>query len=142
VDCFSLESPPLELLGKDRHFRPKGKKVLSRSNLNFENSKSEYLRTRKWNKLGSGFYVALGRAVRKLLDRFFRSRMGRKYLGFCVARFWPKPKAARPSRSLPKTMPKWSSGMLLVQSPPGSLVGDALVAKEGAGLASSTSPAS
>lgn len=60
VDCFSLESPPLELLGKDRHFRLKGKKVLSRSNLNFENSKSEYSRTRKWNKLGSGFYVALG----------------------------------------------------------------------------------
>jgi hypothetical protein len=42
VDCFSLESPPLEPLGKDRHLRPKRKKVLSRSNLNFENSKSEY----------------------------------------------------------------------------------------------------
>jgi len=42
VDCFLLESLLLELLGKDRHFRLKGKKVLSRSNLNFENSKSEY----------------------------------------------------------------------------------------------------
>jgi hypothetical protein len=43
--------------------------------------------------------------------------------------FWPKPKAVRPSRSLPERIPKWSSGMLLVQSPPGSLVGDALVAQ-------------
>jgi hypothetical protein len=68
VDCFLLESLLLELLGKDRHFRLKGKKVLSRSNLNFENSKSEYSRTRTWNKLGYGFYVALGRAARKLLD--------------------------------------------------------------------------
>jgi len=42
VDCFLLESLLLELLGKDRHLRPKRKKVLSRSNLNFENSKSEY----------------------------------------------------------------------------------------------------
>jgi hypothetical protein len=79
VDCFSLESSPLELLGKDRHFRPKGKKVLSRSNLNFENSKSEYSRMHTWNKLGSRFYVALGRAVRKLLDRFSESGMGRKH---------------------------------------------------------------
>jgi hypothetical protein len=59
-----------------------------------------------------------------------------------VAHFWPKPKAARPSRSLPKTTPEWSSRMLLVRSPPGRLVGDALVATEGAGLASSTSLAS
>jgi hypothetical protein len=59
VDCFSLESPPLEPLGKDRHLRLKGKKLLSCSNLNFENSKSEYSRTHTWNKLGSKFYVDL-----------------------------------------------------------------------------------
>jgi hypothetical protein len=69
VDYFSLESPLLELLDKDQHLRPKGKKVLSRLNLNFENSKSEYSRTRTWNKLG---YVALGRAVRKLSGPIFR----------------------------------------------------------------------
>jgi hypothetical protein len=85
VDCFSLESPPLEPLGKDQHFRLKGKKLVSCSNLNFENSKSEYSRTSAWHKLGSGFYVALGRAIRKLLDLFFGSRMGRKHLGFRVA---------------------------------------------------------
>jgi hypothetical protein len=90
VDCFSLESPPLELLGKDRHFCLKGKKVLSHWNLNFENSKSEYSRMCTWNKLGSGFYVALGRAVRKLLYWFFGLGMGRKHLGFRVARFWLK----------------------------------------------------
>jgi hypothetical protein len=87
VDCFSLESPPLELLGKDRHFHPKGKKVLSHSNLNLEYSKSEYSRTRTWNKLGFGFYVALGWVVRNNLDRFFGLGMGCKHLGFCVARF-------------------------------------------------------
>jgi hypothetical protein len=38
--------------------------------------------------------------------------------------------------------PEWSSGMLLVRSLPGSLVGDVLVATEGAGPASSASPAS
>jgi hypothetical protein len=59
-----------------------------------------------------------------------------------VARFWPKPKVAYRSRSLPEMMPNWSSGMFLVRSPPGSLVGDALVAIEGAGLASLASPAS
>jgi hypothetical protein len=32
VDCFSLESPPLELLDKDRLIYPLGKKLLSHSN--------------------------------------------------------------------------------------------------------------
>jgi hypothetical protein len=32
VDCFSLESPPLELLDKDRLICPLGKKLLSHSN--------------------------------------------------------------------------------------------------------------
>jgi hypothetical protein len=137
VDCFSLESPLL-----CQHLRPKGKKVLSRSNLNFENSKSEYSRTRTWNRLGFRFYVALGRAVRKLMDWFSGSGMGRKHLGFCVARFWPKPKAAHTSRSLPETTPKWSTRMFLVWPPPGGLVGDALGATEGAGPALSASPAS
>jgi len=59
-----------------------------------------------------------------------------------VACFWPKAKVAHPSKSLPETTPKWSFGMLLVRSPPGYLVGDALVAIEGAGLASLASPAS
>jgi hypothetical protein len=142
VDCFSLESLPLELLGKDRHLRPKGKKLLSRSNLNFENLKSEYSRTCTWNKLGSRFYVALGRAVRKLLDRFFGLGMGRKHLGFHVAPFWPKPKVARPSKSLSETTLEWSFGMFLVRSPLGGLVGNALVATKGAGPASSASPTS
>jgi hypothetical protein len=59
-----------------------------------------------------------------------------------VACFWPKPKAACPSRSLLETTLEWSSGMFLVRSPPGGLVGDALVTTEGMGLASSAPPAS
>lgn len=86
--------------------------------------------------------MALGRAVRKLLDRFSGSRMGCKHLGFRVARFLPKPKAAHPSRSLPETTLKWSSGMFLVWSPPRSLVGDALGATKGMGPALLASPAS
>jgi hypothetical protein len=86
--------------------------------------------------------VALGRAVRKLLDQFFESGMGRKHLGFRMARFWPKPKVACPSRSLPEMMLEWSSRMILVWSPPGGLVGDALVAIEDASPALSASPAS
>jgi hypothetical protein len=50
VDCFSLESHPLDLLDKDQIVRPQGK----RSHLNFENS-----RLRTWRKLGPGFYLAL-----------------------------------------------------------------------------------
>lgn len=37
VDCFSLESHPLDLLDKDQHLRPQGKN--SCTNLNFENSR-------------------------------------------------------------------------------------------------------
>jgi hypothetical protein len=46
VDCFSLESHPLDLLDKDRFVRPQGK----HSRLNFENS-----RLRMWRKLGPIF---------------------------------------------------------------------------------------
>jgi len=67
--------------------------------------------------------------------------MGHKHLGFRVARFWPKPKAARPSRSLPETTPEWSSGIFLVWSPPGGLVGDVLGATEGASPVLLASPA-
>jgi hypothetical protein len=71
VDCFSLESHPLDLLDKDQHVRPQGK--YSRSNLNFENS-----RLRTWRKLGPGFYLALGQVVRRFLGRFAGSRLTRK----------------------------------------------------------------
>jgi hypothetical protein len=67
VDCFSLESHPLDLLEKDQNVRPLGK----------ENS-----RLRTWRKLGLGFYLALGRAVRRVLVRFVG-------LGLCRKPLWP-----------------------------------------------------
>jgi hypothetical protein len=36
VDCYSLESPPLDPLDKDQNHRPLGKKSLPSSNLNFK----------------------------------------------------------------------------------------------------------
>lgn len=53
VDCFSLEVHRLDILGKDQIVRPQGKD----SRLNFETP-----RLRTCHKLGSGFYLALGRA--------------------------------------------------------------------------------
>jgi hypothetical protein len=61
VDCFSLESHPLDLLDKDQIVRLQGQY----SRLNFENS-----RLRTWRKLVPGFYLALGGAVRRVLIRF------------------------------------------------------------------------
>jgi hypothetical protein len=76
MDCFSLESPPLELLDKDQHapselldidkpFCPLGKKLHAHSNLKFEFSKR-----RTWSKQGNRSNLALGQAVRKNLDHF------------------------------------------------------------------------
>jgi hypothetical protein len=116
VDCFSLESPPLELLDKvtDRlqHVRPLGKKRFSLSN-----SKFESLRLRTWRKLGSGFDLALGRAVRKVLGRFLESGLGSKCSGFRLARLMQKPRFSRPSSSPPEKTTNFSSGLLLVRSP-------------------------
>jgi hypothetical protein len=47
MDCFSLESHPLDLLDKDQHVRPQSKY----SHLIFENS-----RLRTWHKLGPNFF--------------------------------------------------------------------------------------
>jgi hypothetical protein len=55
VDCFSLESPPLDLLDKNRLICPLGKKLHSHSNLKFEFSKRS-----TWSKLGNGSNLALG----------------------------------------------------------------------------------
>jgi len=55
VDCFSVESHQLNLLDKDRHLRPQGKKRPSCSNLKIERS-----RLRTWRKLGSGFFFGFG----------------------------------------------------------------------------------
>jgi hypothetical protein len=71
VDCFSLESLRIALLDFDRHLRPQGKKIISWSNMKFE-----FSTMRTWSKLGTGFNLALGRAVRKFLDWFVRSRLG------------------------------------------------------------------
>jgi hypothetical protein len=65
VDCFSVESHQFNLLDIDRPLRLQGKKRPSCSNLKIERS-----RLRTWRKLGTGFFLALGRAVRNLLDRF------------------------------------------------------------------------
>jgi hypothetical protein len=106
VDCFSLEYLPIALLDFDRQLRPQGKKIISRSNLKFE-----ILKMRTWSKLGIGFNLALGWAVRKFLDRFVGSRLGQKLYGFRMARLILKHKASRPSRSLPESTPELSSGM-------------------------------
>jgi len=134
MDCFSVELHQLNLLNKDRPLRPLGKKRTSCSNLNIERS-----RLRTWRKLGTGFFLALGRAVRNLLDRFARSGLSRKSFGFRVARLMPKAKVSRPSSSPPETMSKVSSGLILVRSPPGGLEVAASVATEGAGPAISVS---
>jgi hypothetical protein len=55
-------------------------RVSTRSNLNFEN-----LSLRTWRKLGPGFYLALGWAIRRFLDGFAGSGLNRKPLGFRVA---------------------------------------------------------
>jgi hypothetical protein len=130
VDCFSVESHQLNLLDKDRPLRPLGKKRPSCSNLNIERS-----RLRTWRKLGTGFFLALGRAVRNLLDRFARSGLSRKSSSFCVARLMPKAKVSRPSSSPSETTSKVSSGLILVRSPPRGLEVAASVATEGAGPA-------
>lgn len=130
VDCFSLESHPLDLLDKDQHVHLQGK--YSRLNLNFENSS---LRT--WHKLGPGFYLALDRAVRRVLDQFAGSGLNRNPLGSRVARLMQKTKVSCPPPSLPKTTPEASSGLILNRLPLGSLEVTALGATEGTSPASS-----
>jgi hypothetical protein len=128
VDCFSLESHPLDLLDKDQNVRPQGKY----SRLNFENS-----RLRTWRKLGPGFYLALGRAVRRLLARFARSGLYRKPLGFYVAQLMRKPKVSCPLPSSSETTMEVSSGLVLNRLPLGVLEVIALGAKAGVSPASS-----
>jgi hypothetical protein len=91
VDCFSMESHQLNLLDKDRPLRPQGKTRPSCSNLKIERS-----RLRTWRKLGTGFFLALGRAIRNLLDRFARSGLSRKSSSFRMARLMPKAILVRP----------------------------------------------
>lgn len=72
-------------------------------------------------KLGIGFFLALGQAIRNLLDCFAGSGLSCKSSGFRVARLMPKAKTSRPSSSPPETTSKVSSGLILVRSPPGGL---------------------
>jgi hypothetical protein len=83
VDCYSLESPPLDPLDKDQNHRPLGKESLPSSNLNF---KSSNLRT--WKQLVISFKLAMGRAVGKFMGRFFGSGLGWKH------RYWLGPVSA------------------------------------------------
>jgi hypothetical protein len=108
------------------------RKVSTRSNLNFENS-----RLRTWRKLGPDFYLALGRAIRRVLDLFARSGLNRKPLGFRVARLMRKPKVSCPPPSLSETTSEVSSGLVVNRLPPGGLEVTALGATEGASPASS-----
>lgn len=134
MDCFSVESHQLNLLDKDRPLRPQGKKRPSCSNLKIEHS-----RLRTWRKLGTGFFLALGWAVRNLLDRFAGSRLSRKSSGFHVARLVPKSKVSRLLSTPPETTLKVSSRLILVRPPPGGLEVASSVATEGTGLAISVS---
>jgi len=134
MDCFSVDSHQLNLLDKDRPLRSQGKKRPSCSNL-----KIERLRLRTWHKLGPGFFLALGRAVGNLLDRFAGSGLSRKSSGFRMARLMPKAKVSHPSSSMPETTSKVSSGLILVLPPPRGLEVTASVATKGAGPAISVS---
>jgi hypothetical protein len=128
VDCFSLESHPLDLLDKAHNVRSQGKYF----RLNYENS-----RLRTWRKLGLGFYLALGWAVMRLLARFVGLGLYRKPLGFHVARLMRKPKVSCLPPSLPETTTEVSYGLVMNWLPPGGLEVTALGAKEGASPASS-----
>jgi hypothetical protein len=55
VDCYSLESPPLDPLDKDQNHRPLGKKSLPSSNLNFK-----FSNLRTWKQLVISFKLAMG----------------------------------------------------------------------------------
>jgi hypothetical protein len=134
MDCFSVELHLLNLLDKDCPLRPQGKKRPSCSNLKIERS-----RLWTWCKLGTGFFLALGRAVRNLLDRFAGSGLSCKSSGFRVARLMPKAKVSRPSSSTPETTSKVSTALILVRPPPRGLEVAASVATEGAGPAISVS---
>jgi hypothetical protein len=129
VDCFSLESPPLELLDKDWLICPLGKKLLSHSNLKFEFSKR-----RTWRKLGNGFNLALGRAVKNILDCFVGTGLGHKRSGFRLARFLPKLLASRSSKIMPEMSPEISSGIPLVRPYSGGLEDASLDTIEGVGM--------
>jgi hypothetical protein len=52
------------------------------------------------------FNLVLGGAIRKFLDRYVGSKLGRKILGFRVACLLSKLKASCPSRSLSETSPE------------------------------------
>jgi len=130
VDCFSVESHQLNLLDKDRPLRPQGKKRPSCSNLKIKHS-----RLQTWRKLGTGFFLALGWAVRNLLERFVGSRLSRKSSGFHVTRLMPKAQVSHPSSSSPETTLKVSFGLILVRPPLGGLEVAVSVATKGAGPA-------
>jgi len=55
VDCYSLESPPLDPLDKVQNHRPLGKKSLPSSNLNFK-----FSNLRTWKQLVISFKLAMG----------------------------------------------------------------------------------
>lgn len=101
--------------------------------------KTERSRLRTWSKLGTGFFLALGRAVRNFLDRFAGSGLSRKSSGFRVACLITKAKVSRPSSSTPETTSKVSSRLILVQPPPKGLEVAASIATEGAGSVISVS---
>jgi hypothetical protein len=129
VDCFSLESPPLDLLDKDRLICPLGKKLLSHLNLKFEFSKR-----RTWRKLGNGSNLALGWAVRNILDHFVGTGLGRKHSSSQLARFLPKLLASYPSKIMPEMSPKISSRISLVHPSSGGLDDASLDTIEGVGM--------
>jgi hypothetical protein len=128
VDCFSLEAHRLDMLGKDQIVCPQGKD----SHLKFETS-----RLRTWRKLGSGFYLALGRAVGRVLSRFTGSGLFRKPFGFRVTRIKRKPKVSCPPPTSPETTTEMSSGLVLNRILPGGLEVSALGDKVGVSPASS-----
>jgi hypothetical protein len=90
VDCYSLESPPLDPLDKVQNHRPLGKKSLPSLNLNFK-----YSNLCTWKQLVISFKLAMGQATGKFMGRFFGSGLGWKHTGIGLGRFMPRPRASR-----------------------------------------------
>jgi hypothetical protein len=87
-----------------------------------------------WRKLGNRSNLALGRAVRNILDRFVGTGLGRKRLDFLLAQFLLKLLASSPLKIIPEMSPKISSGIPLVCPSSGGLEDASLDTIEGVGM--------
>jgi len=96
--------------------------------------KIEFSKCCTWSKLGNGSNLALGQAVRNILDHFVGTGLGRKRSGFRLARLFPKLLASCALRIQPELTPEISSGIPLVRLSSGGLEDASLDTIEGVGM--------